>query len=250
MPTGNKTGSLNTQANCAGLSGNNNLPLAGSSAPTFGITAPAGLIGTIGTNGSSSCTLPLADPSQTATTSSIVAVFWLAAGVLQACYDLAVASVSFSTPTNTLTVTQSGSVPTTGKFWAASGSAPTALPANGTPITAAINQDVTLGVSINSGTGANIQQLIATSTQPGLIEWCNNASNSPTSQRLSAILTSGAFDTWPIQASQSGGLPSGAGNWAANATVANIRCYNLGSTPASVGTSSQSANMQAALLLT
>ena len=254
MPTGNKTGTLNQQINCGGASANSTLQVSGSSNPQFSITAPAALIGTIGTNGSSSCTVPLADPSQTVTTSTILAIFWVAGGILQCCYDLAVASVSFSTPTNTATITQNGSsVPTTGKFWAASGSAPTALPANGTPVSVAINQDITDGVAINSGTGGSIQQLFASSSQPGLVEWATNVSCNTAQTRLSAILTSNAFDTWPTVASQSGSLPgAGANNstWAANTTVANIRCYNLGSAQANVGTSSSTAVMQAGLILT
>lgn len=255
MPTGNKTGQVAQQASCGAIGGSSVLALSGSSNPSYGVTAPAGLIGTVATNGASAATLALNDPSQTVTTSTLLAVFWTTSGgtILNACYDLAVASVSFSSPTNTATITQSGSVPTTGKFWASSGSAPTALPTATTPITAAINQDVTLaneGVSIPGGTGGNIQQLMAISTQIGLVEWLK-ASGS-TQERLSAILAANSFDVWPLSSSQLGSLPSGGAgnNWTSGDTVTVIRFYNLGSTLVNVGVGSVAASMQAGALLT
>ena len=253
--SGTKVGTLQTVCNCGGLGGNTSINLSGSSAPNFGLTAPAALIGTVGTNGSSSATLALNDPSQTVTTSSKLAVFWVSGGVLQCAYDLSVASVSFSTPTNTATITQSGGAPSVGtpKFWAASGSAPTALPTGTTAISVAIAQDLTQsaeGVTVPGGTGANIQQLIAVSSQPGLISWQDTAGG--TEERLSAITTANGFDTWPTTANQVGSLPTGSAssnNWQSGHTVTVIRCYNLGSTVANVGVSSQAATMQAGVIL-
>ena len=249
MPTGNRSGSLQTLVNVSGVAVNTTLNQNGSGSPSWSITAPAALIGTIGTNGSSSCTLVLTDPSATVTTSVKLAVFWLVGGVLQACYDLAVASVAGTT---TATITQSGSVPTSGSFWAASGSAPTALPANGTAISVAVNQDLTQaadGVSIPGGTGANILQLVATSTQPGLIEWLHAAGG--TQERLSAIITAQGFDTWPTAISQVGAMPTGGAgaNWTSSDVCTVLRFYNLGSTVANTGVSSQSAQMQVGVLL-
>ena len=252
--TGNKSGSLQTQVNCAGISVNGNLGVSGSTDPSYGVTAPAALLGTIGSNGASSCTLPLTDPSQTVSTSTKLAVFWTTNGgaTLNACYDLSVSSASFVNPTNTATITQSGGIPTSGSFWASSGAAPSALPANGTLISVAVNIDLTQasqGVTIPGGSGGAIQQLLATSTQPGLIEWLKAAGS--TQERLSAITAAGGYDTWPTAASQLGSLPSGGGgaNWTSSDTVTVLRFYNLGSSFANVGGFSQSANMQVGVLL-
>lgn len=254
---GTKSGSLQTLINSGGITGNTTLSVTGSSNPTFGVTAPAALIGTIGTNAAGSCTLVLSDVGQTVTSAVKVAVFWSVGGVLNAAYDLTVASNSFATPTNTVTIHQATGAPDVGtfKFWAASGALPTTLPANGTLISVAIAQDITDGVSIPAGTGQYIQQLMATSTQIGLVVWEKTANG--VEDRLSAITVAGGFDTWPTTAAQAGATPTGGavssnnatGAWIASDTVTVIRCYNLGSTVALVGVSSSSATVQAGVIL-
>ena len=118
------------------------------------------------------------DPNATLAAAQHVCVFWTTLGgtVLNACYDATVASVTYNSPSTgltTCTLTQSGGTgqPTSALYYASSGSAPSALPAVSTAITVAIGQDITNGVSIPGGTGASIQQLLATSTQPGLVDW-------------------------------------------------------------------------------
>ena len=191
----------------------------------------------------------------------MLAVFWTTSGgtILNACFDCAVTSATVTSGVNAVTLTQSGGTgqPTGAHYWASSGSAPTALPAATTAISVAIAQDVTDGVSIPAGNSVyNIQQLIATSTQPGLVEWLTAAGGSQ--ERLSAPRTAGAFDTWPTSAAQVGAAnpTGGAGNsgnstgaWTNNTTVTDIRFYNLGSTLANIGVSSQSAAMQAGVIL-
>ena len=254
MPTGSKTGSLQTLVNAGGITGNNSLSVVGSSNPTFGVAAPAGLIGTI--NSQSGGTLTIQDASLQITGGNYntftIALFWTTSGdtILNCAYNITMSACTPSGGVDAITCTGGTSNPTGAKYYASSGAAPTTLPANGTPITLALNQDITDGVSIPGGTGQYIQQLIATSTQPGLVDWLK-ASGS-TEERLSAILSSGAFDTWPTSSSQIGSLPTGsasANNWTASDTVTVIRCYNLGSTFANVGVSSATATMQAGVIL-
>jgi len=257
MPTGTKQGSLTTTVNSSGLSGSSTLSVTGSSNPTFGVTAPAGLTGSQSViNTQTTCILVVNDPNSTVVAAQKVCVFWTTSGgtILNACYDATVASVSYNTPSSgltTVTLTQSGGTgqPTSALYYASSGSAPTALPTNGTAITLAIGQDITDGVSIPGGTGTNIQQLIATSTQPGLVDWLTASGGSQ--ERLSAILASSAFDTWPTSSSQLGSLPTGGSGatWGSAQTVTDIRCYNLGSTLANIGVTSTVATMQASVIL-
>jgi hypothetical protein len=253
--TGSKSGSFTNTVNCGGLSGSTTLTVSGSNNPTVGVTAPAGLTGSQSViNTQLTCILVVNDPTNSVAAAQKVSVFWNVAGVLNACYDAAVASVSYNTPSTGLTqvtLTQSGGTgqPTGALYYASSGSAPTLLPVNGTAITLAIGQDITDGVSIPGGTGANIQQLMATSTQPGLFNWLTASGG--TQERLSAILAAGAFDTWPTASSQLGSLPSGSAGlaWTSAQTVTDIRCYNLGSTIANIGVSSSPATMQASVIL-
>ena len=253
MPTGSKTGSLQSIASLGGVTGNTNLALSGSNNPTYGITAPAGLVGTITTQ--SAGTLSVADPNAQITGGTysglFVAIFWTTSGgtILNACFDCTISSFSATGGVDSITLTGGSSTPTGAKYWASSGSAPTAIPANATAITLAVNQDITDGVSIPGGTGGNIQQLLATSTQAGLIEWLK-ASGS-TQERLSAFTAAGQFDTWPTTASQVGSLPTGGSgnNWTSGDTVTDLRCYNAGSSLVNIGVSSATASMQAAVLL-
>ncbi len=253
MPSGNKTGSLQTIASLGGVTGNTNLSLSGSNNPAYGVTAPAGLVGTITTQ--SAGTLSVSDPNLQLTAGNyagaFVALFWLTAAgtILNACYDCTISSFSATSGTDSITLTGGSSTPTGAKYWASSGSAPGSIPANATAITLAVNQDITDGVSIPGGTGANIQQLLATSTQCGLIEWLK-ASGS-TQERLSAFTAPGQFDTWPTTAAQLGSLPTGGSgnNWTSSDTVTDIRCYNAGSTMANIGVSSATASMNIAALL-
>ena len=190
-----------------------------------------------------------------------LAVFWLtgSGATLNACFDFQYTTVSGS---GAITVTCAGAsnAPTGAKYWASSGAAPSTLPANATPIVVAVAQDVTDGVSIPGATGANIQGLIATSTQPGLVEWLTAAAG--TQERLSAITAAGSFDAWPATSGQLGSLPTGGainsanatGAWASSGTVTDVRFYNLGCTIASfyaggASTITSTASMQAGVLL-
>jgi len=261
MPTGTKQGSFTTGANCAGISSNQSLTFSGSASPAAGVVAPAALTGAnskIGTE--ATCILIVDDPGQTVIAAQYVAVFWSTSGgtVLNACYNATVASVSYNTPSpnqTTVTLTQSGGTgqPTSAKYYASSGSAATALPVAATAIALAIGQDVTDGISIPAGGSApyNIQQLIATSTQPGLVEWLTSAAG--LEMRLSAFLAANQSDNWPTNAGQVGSLPTGSAssnNWVTSDTVTDIRFYNLGCTIANIGVSSNSATMQAGAILT
>ena len=89
--------------------------------------------------------------------------------MLNACFDVQYSSYFNSAGLDSVTLAGASSTPTNGKYWASSGSLPTSLPANSTPIILAIAQDVSDGVSIPGASGANIQGLIATSNQPGLV---------------------------------------------------------------------------------
>ena len=64
------------------------------------------------------------------------------------------------------------------------------MPALNTSLLVATAQDVTNSVSI---VGADIQQLLITSTQPGL---CELLDATPAQQRLSVITAGGGFDSW------------------------------------------------------
>ena len=207
--TGSKQGSLQTLVNAGGIAANTTLSFSGSSNPAFGITAPAALSGTL-----ASGTFTIAN-SGTATFAGTekVAVYWTVAGVNYYRYDC---TISSGTAQNTFTISSG-----TG----------TALPSGGQSVLVATNQDITDGVSI---TGNNIQQLIATSTQPGLVEWLNVT---PTQDRLSAITAAGGYDTWPTAAGQLA-PPT---NWTSMDVVVTLRCWNF---------STSSAVMQVGALLT
>ncbi|MGO8691632.1 MAG: hypothetical protein ACLQLG_18590 [Thermoguttaceae bacterium] len=215
MPvTGNKSGNYQVNVNCAGISASMNLPFLGSASPPFGINAPAALSGTVLSQGGD--TLTVADPGLVLAAQT-VAVFWYVLGVLHAVYDIAVSSVTSPGAAETVALDM------TGAKYLVSGD--TGLPANATAITVAVAQDVTDGVSI---TGANLQQLLATSSQPGIVEWLDAT---PATQRVSTISAAQGLDTWPSGANQ-------AQPW--TDTVVKIRCYNAGTS---------SANMQAGAIL-
>jgi hypothetical protein len=187
----------------------------GSAAPGFGIQAPAALAGTVLSQ--TGKTLTVTDPSTLLTVDAVVAVFWYVAGVLHAAYDAAISAIASPGAAETVTVNL-----TDAQFLV---SGDTGLPANATAITVAVAQDITDDVSI---TGSNLEQLLATSAQPGLIEWLDAT---PAAQRLSSIVAAGGFDAWPSGANQ----PQ---PW--SDTVVKIRCYNAATSP---------ANMQAGVIL-
>jgi hypothetical protein len=227
--SGTKTGSLQVMANCAGISTNQTLAFSGSGGPAWGVTAPAALAGTV--SAVSSGQLSVTDPNTLIQDGQLVAIFWYVAGVLNACFNCTVSNVVASAGVDTVTLTGGSATPTGGKYWAASGSAPTQLPANSTVISFAIAQQITDGVSI---TGNNIVQLLATSTQPGIIDWWKGSS---TEERVSGIPASGQFDAWP----ESAGITAPPAGWAGTDIVNTINCYNAGSS---------AAVMQAAVILT
>ncbi len=261
--SGTKTGSFQSIAVCGDINAQQQIPLGAPANPAGGVNAPAGMTGSNSKILSQSeGTVNVDDPSALLSVAGestfYLAIFWLTGGgtILNACFDVQYTSVSAAGGVSTLTLAGGSSTPTGAKYWASSGSAPTGLPASSTAVTVAINQDITDGISIPAGSGTfNIQQLIATSTQPGLVEWLTTATGNQ--ERLSAILSAGAFDAWPTLAAQAGTLPSGGavnsgnatGAWTTATTVTVLRCYNLGSTLANIGTSSASAVMQAGALV-
>lgn len=265
MATGLKTGSLQTLVSSGGVSGNTTLSVVGTSNPGAAIIAPAGLVGTV--LSAAAGTLTVADPLGLITvggqSSFYLAVFWTtnAGATLNACFDFQYSTVSGS-GTITITCTGGTASPTGAKYWASSGAFPTSLPANSYSIVVALATDVTDGISIPAGSGTFlIQQLLATSTQPGLVEYLVSAAGAL--ERLSPLLTANAFDTWPTTAAQVGTLPSGgalakltagtdqsnAGAWTTNITATVLRFYNLGCTPAVTFTASSTAAMQAGAIV-
>jgi hypothetical protein len=205
--SGTKSGNLSQIINCAGIAVNQTLAFSGSGAPPWGITAPAALAGSVLSQGGD--TLTVADPKTALASAQTVAVFWYVAGILHAVYDIVIASVTSPGAAETVALTM------TNAKWLVAGD--TTLPANATPVTIAVAQDITDGVSL---VGTNLQQILATSSQPGLVEWLDVT---PTAQRLSTIIASGGFDTWPTAAGQ-------AQPW--TDTVVTLRCYNAATTTA------------------
>ena len=179
MPTGAKIGNNASQIQCAGVVAQGSIAPVGSAGPSYAITAPAPLAGTI-----TSGTITLG-ASATFAGSEKVAVYWTVAGVNYYRYDVTIASG-------------------TGTSFALSGGTGTALPSGAQAVSLAVNQDVTDDVSL---TGNNVQQLLVTSTQPGLVEWLNAT---PTQDRLSYLPTAASYDTWPAAAGQSGPPTGGA----------------------------------------
>ncbi len=211
--TGAKAGSLQSSVSCAGVTASAVLATQGGTALNFAITAPAALSGAL-----TSGTFTIAN-SGTATFAGTekVCVFWTVGGVNYYRYDC---TISSGTSQNTFTI---------------SAGTGTALPSGGQAVLVATNQDITDGVSI---TGNNVQQLLVTSSQPGLVEWLNAT---PAQDRLSLLSAANSYDTWPTAAGQSA-PPSGAiGTWTGSDTVVTIRCWN---------NSTSTATMQVGVILT
>lgn len=195
--TGIETGALQVLANCAGVSATGSSTYTGSAGLRWGVNAPAALSGTITTG-----TITLGSTATFAGTEK-VCVFWTVAGVDYYRYDCTIAGG-------------------TGTSFAITDGAGTALPDGGQAVTLATNQDVTDSVSIN---GDNIKQLLATSTQKGLVEWLTVT---PTQQRLSIIPAASGYDTWPLNAGTTA-PPSG---WSAATTVVTLRFWNAATSAA------------------
>ena len=186
--TGAKNGSNTIRIQCAGVAANCTIAAGGPAAPSFAITAPAAMAGTI-TGGA--ITL---GASATFAGSEKVAVYWTVAGVNFYRYDVTIASG-------------------TGTSFALSGGTGTALPSGAQGVSLAVNQDVTDDVSL---TGNNVQQLLVTSTQPGLVEWLNAT---PAQDRLSYLPAAGPYETWPSGPAQSGPPSGGAARAGPAATL-------------------------------
>ena len=192
--TGTKTGTLQTIVNSGGISANTTLNLSGSANPTFGVSCPAALAGTI-----TSGTVTLSASTTMAGTEKI-GVFWTISGVNYQRLGCTIASG-------------------TGTAFALTGGSGTTLPGSGQAVTIAIGQDITGGVSI---VGSNLIQLLATATLPGAVEWIDVT---PTVQRTSTIAAANGFDTWPTT-NPVGSVPF-------SATVLTLRCYNSNASGAS-----------------
>jgi hypothetical protein len=207
--TGTKSGNFQLMANCAGVTANQSLAFLGSAGPSWGITAPAALAGTVLSQGGE--TLTINDPNTLLSNGQVVAVFWYVAGILHAMFDVTINTITSPGASETVLLTV-----TNAKFLIGADST---LPANGTAITIAVAQDITDDVSL---TGSNVQQLLATSTQVGLVEWLDGSANQ---NRLSSITAAGGFDGWPTAANQSL-------SWTNPTTK--LRCYNQATTTASM----------------
>jgi len=208
--TGTKPGSLVINVNiggAAGLGASQSLAFSGSAAPPYGLVAAAALAGTI-----TAGTVTLSAAATFAGTEK-VALYWTVAGVNYYRYDCTIAGG-------------------TGTTFAITGGSGTALPTSGQAILLATNQDLTLAAQGVSILGDNLQQLLATSTQPGLVEWLSAA---PAQQRLSFLPAGGSFDTWPTAAGQAAPPSGGAGaNWTAATTVTTLRFWNFSTTTATM----------------
>jgi hypothetical protein len=188
---GTKSGSFQIYSNCGGVSGSKSLLSAGTANPVFGITAPAAIAGTI-----TSGTITVA--STTFAGTEKVALYWVIGGVAYYRYDCTISSG-------------------TGTTFGITDGAGDALPTGGQAVLIATRQDITDGVSIN---GNNIQQLIAKSSEIGLVEWLTVT---PAQERLSVITEANDFDAWPTTSAQV--APPTA--WTAAAVVVTLRCYNF-----------------------
>lgn len=207
MPlVGTKIGGVSGMVNLDGITASQTISALGGSAPAFGITAPAALSGNITTG-----TITLG-ATATFTGTEKVAVFWTIAGVDYYRYDCTIAAG-------------------TGTSFALTLGTGDALPSGGQAVTLATNQDVTNGVSIN---GDNIQMLVATSTQKGLVEWLTVT---PTQMRLSSIVVANGYDAWPTIS----GLTAPPSGWTGATTVVTLRFWNF---------ATNTATMQAGVILT
>ncbi len=204
-PVGNKTGTFSLNASCGGVSVALNGQPTGSASPGWSILAPAALTGTI-----TAGTITLGAAATFAGTEK-VAVFWTIAGVNYYRYDCTIAAGTAQTA------------------FALSGGTGSALPSSGQAVSLATNQDITDDVSI---TGNNVQQLLVTSTQIGLVEFNNST---PAQDRLSYIAIANSADAWSTAQGQAAPPTGGAGaNWTGTDTVTTIRCWNFGSVAATM----------------
>jgi hypothetical protein len=160
-----------------------------------------------------------------------VAVFWFVGSVMHAVYDVVIASITSPGSAETIALTM------TGAKYLVSGDA--ALPANETAITIGVAQILTQATDGVTIPGTTIQQLIATSNQPGMVEWLNAT---PVQDRLSAFTIGGQYDTWPTQLGQSAPPTGGSGSlsWTAGDVVTSLRFFNQ---------ATSAATMQAGALL-
>ena len=196
--SGTKTGNNVQNVNCAGIAVQQTLQFSGTGAPPWGITAPAAASGTMGSAGA----LTLGASATYAGTEK-VAVYWTAAGVNYYRYDCAITSG-------------------TGTSFTVSSGTGTDLPSGGQAVLVATNQDVADGVYL---TGNNLQQLVATLTQPGLVEWLNAT---PAQDRLSYLPASNSFDAWPSAA----GVVAPPSGWTGSDVVVTLRFWNFSATAA------------------
>jgi hypothetical protein len=206
---GTKSGNLSQTVSCAGIATQQTLGFTGSAGPAFGITAPAALAGVVLNNEAD--TLTVVDPSTLLAAAQTVAVFWYVGQDLHAVYDVVISAIASPGAAETVTLSM------TGAKWLVSGDA--ALPADATAVAIAVSQNITDGVSL---VGANLLQTLATSSQPGLVEWLDAT---PAAQRLSVIPLANGFDAWPTGANQ-------AQPW--TDTVVTLRCYNASSASSAV----------------
>jgi len=206
MPTASQFGSIQTIVSLDGVSVTVALTPGGNTPikPTGALAAA--IAATIASQ--SSCTLTV--PTGSLTVGQSVAVFWTAGGVAMGAYDATVSAVTTASPNDTVTLTNVGGT-LTASYFAASGSAPTSLPANGTSVLVSIATDITNSVEI---VGSDLQMLLITSNQPGLCELFDSV---PTQRRLSYIGSGGGADYWPTAAGQS--VPF-------SQTVVRARMYN------------------------
>lgn len=210
-----QTGTIQTIASLDGVSTNATVNPAGNTICKPTGSLPAAVAGSVASQ--SGCTILV--PTGTLVAAQVVAVFWTVAGVLNAIYDMTVASVSTASPNDTVTLTNSGGTLGPANYYASSGSAPTGLPANATGLNVAIAQDVTNSVSI---VGSDLQMLLITSTQQGL---CELFDSGPTERLFEPILAAGGFYSWPSYAGQS--VPF-------SQTVVKARMYNAALTAATM----------------
>ncbi|MGO9111167.1 MAG: hypothetical protein ACLP9L_18235 [Thermoguttaceae bacterium] len=168
-----QSGSVQTIVSLDGVSCNQSLSPAGNTICKPTAPLPAANAGTLTTRTSNTqgvFTFTAAAPIQGTET---IALFWPGGYV----YD---ATINSFTGTAGAVLTVTFTVP----------GGQTALPAASTAGQIATAQDVTNSVSI---VGADVQQLLITSTQPGI---CELLDATPAQQRLSVIAAAGAFDSW------------------------------------------------------
>jgi hypothetical protein len=193
-----QTGSVQTIASLDGLSCNQQIQPAGNTVCKPSATLPAANPGTLTTRTSSTQGVFTFTAAANIQGTETIALFWNGGYV----YDATINSFTGSAGA-VLTVT----------FTVPGGQ--TALPAATTAGQIATAQDVTNSVSI---VGADVQQLLVTSTQPGL---CELLDATPAQQRLSVITVAGGFDSW-----------AGGGSQPWTDTVVKARMYNNSTTAA------------------